>query len=112
MGTKEKMKVLTGGVILIALGILIFLNSMGYYGFDKSWPIFLIVISICTLVQQVRDIGGWLIGFVGIAFLVIKNVNITDLDKYATYAIYALPALLVLLGAYILFNHFRKRQSD
>jgi len=62
MGTKEKMKVLTGGVILIALGILIFLNSMGYYGFDKSWPIFLIVISICTLVQQVRDIGGWLIG--------------------------------------------------
>lgn len=110
MGTKEKMKVLTGGVILIALGVLIFLNSMNYYGFDKSWPIFLIVISICTLVQQVKDIGGWLIGIVGIAFLVIKNAN-TILDKYAqyvTYAIYALPALLVLLGAYILFNHFRK----
>jgi bacteriorhodopsin len=112
MGTKEKMKVLTGGIILIALGILIFLNTMGYYGFDKSWPIFLIVISMCALVQQVKDIGGWLIGFVGIAFLVIKNVHTDDLDKYSTYAIYALPALLVLLGLCIIVNHFRKRESD
>ncbi|MDO9528949.1 MAG: DUF5668 domain-containing protein [Syntrophales bacterium] len=107
MVAKETRKVLAGGIILIALGILIFLNSMTGYGFDKSWPILLIVISICTLVQQSKDIGGWLIGIVGTVFLVIRNFY-TDLDKIATYA---LPSLLMLLGAYVLFNYFRKWRS-
>ena len=106
MEAKERRKVLAGGIILIALGALILLNSMTGYGFDKSWPILLIVISICTLVQQSKDIGGWLIGVVGVVFLVIKNFY-TDLDKIATYA---LPSLLMVLGAYVLVNYFRKRR--
>ena len=106
MEGKERRKVLAGGIILIALGTLILLNSMTNYGFDKSWPILLIVISICTLVQQSKDIGGWLIGIVGVVFLVIKNFY-TDLDKIATYA---LPSLLMVLGVYLIINYFRKRR--
>jgi len=108
MDVKEKTKIITGGVILIALGVLIFLNSMTGCGFDKSWPILLIVISICTLVQRIKDVGGWLIGVVGIVFLVIKNYS-TDFDKII---VYALPSLLILLGIFVLFNHFRKRKSE
>lgn len=106
MEIKERTHIITGGVILIALGALIFLNSMDIYVFSKSWPILLIVISVCTLAQRVKDIGGWFIGVVGIVFLVIKNFY-ADLDKVAAYA---MPSLLILLGAYILFNHFKKQR--
>ncbi|MBE9547071.1 MAG: hypothetical protein IMF10_06215 [Proteobacteria bacterium] len=106
MEARERTHIITGGVILITLGVLIFLNSMDIYGFGKSWPILLIVVSVCTLVQRTKDIGGWIIGIVGVVFLVVKNFQ-TNLDKIAGVA---LPALLVLLGVYILFNHFRKRR--
>ena len=107
MDAKERVHVVTGGVIPIVLGILIFLNSMNIYVITESWPILLIVISIYTLVQRARDVGGWFIGVVGIIFLVVKNFY-AGLDRIAAYA---LPSLLVLLGIYILFTYFKKRQS-
>jgi len=46
----KKHNVLTGGVILITLGILIFLSKTGIYSFTHTWPILLIVVGICTLI--------------------------------------------------------------
>jgi len=46
-------------MILITVGILIILNKIKAFGFNKIWPILLIVIGNGTLVQRVRDLGGW-----------------------------------------------------
>ena len=90
--------------MLIALGVLILLNSLEIYGFGKSWPILLIVIATATLAQNVRDAVGWFIGTVGVVFLVVKNwyVHIGDLTTYV------LPVLLILLGIYMLFGRSKK----
>jgi hypothetical protein len=101
---KDKRQILTGGLMLIALGVLILLNSLEIYEFNKSWPILLIVIAVAALAQNVRDAIGWFIGAVGIMFLVVKNwyVHIGELTKFA------LPIFLILLGAYMLYRRTRK----
>ncbi len=104
MEQREKRQILTGGVMLIALGILILLNSLDIYGFSKSWPILLIVIAIATLAQNVRDAVGWVVGAVGIVFLVVKNwyANIGELTTYA------MPVLLIVIGFYMLLRRRKK----
>ena len=104
MEGKGKKFVLTSALILIALGGLIVLNSSGVYVFDKSWPIVMIVISIGILVERIEDIGGWLIGVVGIIFIVMRNFY----PKIESWAQYILPVILILLGIYMLFEHFKK----
>ena len=104
MAEKEKTFILTSALILIALGVLIILNSSGVYGFDKSWPILMVVISIGILVQHIKDIGGWFIGIVGVIFIAMKNFY----PNIESWAQYVLPAVLILLGVYILFDHFKK----
>ncbi len=105
MEIRGKRGVITDGVILIALGVLIFLNTANIYIFSESWPLMLIVISVYVLVWNIYNTGGWAIGVVGIIFLVIRNFY-PDLDKIASYV---MPLLLIFLGAYMLFNHFKKR---
>lgn len=95
---------LTGGLILITLGVLIFLHMSGYYYFSKSWPILLIVIGAGTIFQSVRDIGGWFIIIVGVIFVVTEAYGI-ELYKLSKYI---LPALLVLIGIHVIIKR-RKR---
>jgi len=102
---REKRGVITDGVVLIALGVLIFLNTANIYIFSESWPLMLIVISVYVLVRSIYNTGGWAIGVVGVIFLVIRNFY-PDLDTAASYI---LPLLLILLGAYMLFTYFKKR---
>jgi hypothetical protein len=104
MKRKEKMHVITGGLILIALGILIILNYMGLYEFGRSWPMLLIVIAVGTLIQRAGDIGGWIIAAVGIFFLVKENWGF----QFYAAAKYILPILLILLGANILARNYKK----
>jgi hypothetical protein len=103
MNVREKFDIMTGGLILITLGCLIILNNMDIYGFDKSWPILLLVIAISMLMQRVKDIGGWLILVVGIIFLLIKNWGL-HLHILGTYL---LPVILIVLG----INIFRKKRK-
>jgi hypothetical protein len=105
---RGKRGVITDGVILIALGVLIFLNTANIYVFSESWPLMLIVISVCVLVRNIYNTGGWAIGVIGAIFLVIRNFY-PDLDKVASYI---LPLLLIFLGAYMLFICFKRRQSN
>jgi len=98
--TDGKARGFIGPAILITLGILIILNNGDIYGFDKSWPILLIVISVAMLAQRTRDVGGWIIGVAGVGFFIIKNFypEIEDLGKYV------FPILLIVLGGYIIFK--------
>jgi predicted membrane protein len=108
MEARGKRHILTGGMILITLGVLIILSNMDIYGFDRSWPILLIVIAAGTLMQRVKDIGGWIIGAAGVIFLLVKNWGY---DLHVT-ARYLLPVLLILYGINVLIKHYKKKQQS
>ncbi|MDP1992262.1 MAG: hypothetical protein Q8K00_14730 [Syntrophales bacterium] len=101
---RGKRSVLTGGLILITLGILIILSKMGVWGFGRSWPLLLIIIAVGTLGQQIDDLKGWIIGCVGMIFLVSENLEV----KIYAIATFLLPALLILVGISILMKHFKR----
>jgi hypothetical protein len=96
----KKHNVLTGGVVLITLGVLIFLGKSGSYSFGQTWPILLIAVGICTLIQQFRDLGGWIITLAGMGFLFYEFYGF-DPSKYSQYM---LPAILILLGVFIILR--------
>jgi hypothetical protein len=105
---RNKRSVLTGGMILIGLGVLIILSKMGVWTFGQSWPVLLIIVAAGTLIQQPRDIGGWVIGCVGLIFLISESF---DVEIYAI-AQFLLPVLLILVGINVLARHFRERKED
>lgn len=104
MEKREKMHILTGGMILVALGVLIILSNTHIFAFSKSWPILLIVIAVGTLIQRFRDIGGWIIMVVGILFLVMEGFNV----RLEAMWKYLLPVLLIILGANIMMKSRKK----
>lgn len=97
---KAKHNVLTGGMILITLGVLIYLSKAGICPFGQTWPILLIVVGICTLIQRFKDVGGWFITIVGVLFLITEFYGF-ELYKYSQYI---LPAILILLGIFVLLK--------
>ncbi len=96
----KKQNVLTGGVVLITLGVLIFLSKSGSYPFGQTWPVLLIAIGVCTLIQKFRDFGGWFITLAGVGFLFYEMYGF-DVSRYSQYI---LPAVLILLGAFVLLR--------
>jgi hypothetical protein len=102
---KQKHNVLTGGMILITLGALIYLAKAGIYPFAQTWPILLIVVGICTLIQRFKDVGGWFITIVGVLFFITEFYGM-ELYKYSQYI---LPAILILLGIFVLL---KRRKHD
>ena len=108
MEARERRHVFIGGLILIILGVLIILDNTGMYGFDKSWPILLIAISVGTLIQRTKDMGGWFIGVAGLMFLLVNNWGY-DLHVIAKYL---LPVLLILFGVNVLIKHYKKKQQS
>jgi len=99
----RKQGVFTGGVVLITLGVLIYLSKSGTYSFDRTWPILLIVVGVCTLVQKFSDLGGWIITLAGIGFF-FNQIYGLDLAQYSQYL---LPGIVVLMG---LFLFLRKKK--
>jgi predicted membrane protein len=106
--TRNKRSILTGGMILIGLGVLIILSETGIWAFSRSWPVLLIIIAVGALIQRVRDLGGWVIGSVGLIFLVSKNFDV----KIYAIATFLLPVLLILAGVNVLVKYFRKKTDD
>jgi hypothetical protein len=101
---KGKMNIVTGGLILIALGVLIILSYTGVFPFGKSWPVLLIVVAIGVLIQRLRDIGGWVIMVVGIVFHILEAFEIR-LDALWKYL---MPVLLIVIGANVLMRAKKK----
>jgi hypothetical protein len=96
----EKRSILTGGMILITLGVLIYLSNAQIYSFHQTWPVLIIVIGISTIIQRVKDFGGWFITAAGVVFLAYQFLGF-DLSKYSQYI---LPAVLILLGIFVLLR--------
>lgn len=104
MQAREKTKVLTGGIMLITVGILILLNYNTEYVFSRTWPVFLVVIAAGILIQKSNDAGGWILGAVGVTFLALKNWFVS----YENYANYGLPLLLIALGVLMFFRKSKR----
>ena len=96
----KKHNMFTGGVVLITLGVLIFLSKSGSYPFGQTWPVLLIAIGICTLIQRFRDLGGWIITLAGIGFF-LNELYGFDLTKFSKYL---LPTVLILLGIFVILR--------
>lgn len=96
----KKQNVFTGGVVLITLGVLIYLSKSGVYPFGQTWPVLLIAIGVCTLIQKFRDLGGWIITLAGIGFFIYELYGF-NLSRYSQYI---LPAILILLGVFVIIR--------
>jgi putative Mn2+ efflux pump MntP len=105
---REKRSVLTGGLILITLGGLIIFHKMDVWEFSRSWPLLLIVIAVGTLIQRVRDIGGWIIGCVGLVFFLSENLGM-EIWKIVNLL---LPLLLILAGVQVILKSVSKKRDD
>jgi len=95
-------------MILITLGILVFLHKLDVWAFSSSWPLLLIVIAAGTLIQRIRDLGGWIIGCVGLIFFLSENIGV-EIWKVVNIL---LPLLLVLAGIHTLRRNVRKKDND
>lgn len=98
--SEKKHNMFTGGVVLITLGVLIYLSKAGIYTFDKTWPVLLIAVGVCTLIQKFRDFGGWFITLAGGGFLLYQFYGF-DMSQYSKYM---LPAVLILLGLFVILR--------
>ncbi len=106
MEKREKRHILSGGMILIALGVLIILHKTTDFGFNRSWPFLLIVIGIGAIVQRSKYLGGWFIAAAGVFLLLMQNLQL-DIRMVSTYI---LPLLLILVGANIIWKYFREKE--
>jgi len=104
----KKIRIVIGAMILVALGGLFLLDVVGLYKFDKSWPILLIVVAIGILIQQPKDIIGWIIGAAGLAILFMRNWY-TEMSQLVMNIIMSLG--LIALGGYLLYRDFKKKKG-
>jgi predicted membrane protein len=104
---KEKMRIASGAVILLTLGVLVLLSYLGIYGLDKSWPILILVFALFTLVQSPKDAGGWIIGAAGLLFLFFENW----FGQVGTMTMNLIRSALLIVVAFFLFKTMRKKES-
>jgi len=104
---KEKMRIASGAVILLTLGVLVLLSSFGIYSLDRSWPILILVFALFTLVQSPKDAGGWIIGAAGLLFLFFENW----FDQVGAMTMNLVRSALLIVVAFFLFKTMRKKES-
>jgi LiaF transmembrane domain len=105
--SKERMKIVSGVVILLTLGVLVLLSSFGMYSLDKSWPILIIVFALFTLVQSPKDAGGWVIGAAGLLFLFFENW----FGRVGEMTMNMVRSALLIVAAFFLYRYMRKKES-
>jgi predicted membrane protein len=107
-GVRRRNRALTGGMILITLGVLIILHKMNVWVFSESWPVLLVVIALGTLMQRIGDVAGWVIGCVGVFFLISENMDV----KIYAIATFLFPLVLILAGLNVLIKNLKRKDDD
>ena len=107
MDAKEKMKIASGAVILLTLGVLVVLSAFGVYSLDKSWPVLIVVFALFTLVQSPRDAGGWIIGAAGVLFLVFENW----FGQVGEMTLNVIRSAILIVIVFVYFKYLRKKES-
>jgi len=104
---KEKLRIVSGAVILVTLGVLVMLSSFGIYSLDKSWPLLIIVFALFTLVQSPKDLGGWVIGAAGVLFLFFENW----FDQVGKTTMNVIRSVLLIAAAFFLWKYLGREKG-
>ncbi len=107
MEAREKLRIASGAVILLTLGVLVSLSSFGIYSLDKSWPILIIVFALFTLLQSPKDLVGWVIGAAGVLFLFFENW----FDQVDKTTMNVIRSVLLVAAAFFLYKYVAKKGS-
>ncbi len=107
MEAKDKMKVVSGAVILLTLCVLVLLSAFGVYSLDKSWPILIIVFALFTLAQSPRDAAGWVIGAAGVMFLFFENW----FGQVGEMTLNVIRSVILIAIVFVYFKYLRKKES-
>lgn len=99
------------GVLLIAVGVIFALNSIGITDidvfFDGWWTLFIIIPCLFGLVSE-SDKTGPIIGLVIGLALLLSSQNIVD---FSTLLKLVFPVILVIIGVKIIFGAFFKKKE-
>lgn len=105
----KSLKNLFCGILLIALGIIFALNSLGVTDidlfFEGWWTLFIIIPSISGLVTD-RDKTGSVVGLVIGVALLLSARGIID---FSTILKLVFPAILVIIGLSLILKNFLKK---
>ncbi|OPY10396.1 MAG: hypothetical protein A4E67_00563 [Syntrophaceae bacterium PtaB.Bin038] len=107
MEAKDKMKVVSGALILLTLCVLVLLSAFGIYSLDKSWPILIIVFALFTLAQSPRDAAGWVIGAAGVMFLFFENW----FGQVGEMTLNVIRSVILIAIVFVYFKYLRKKES-
>ena len=100
------------GVLLIGLGVVFAVNSLGIAEidifFDGWWTLFIIIPSVCGVISD-RDKTGAIIGLVIGAALLLSAQGIIDFSMILKLVF---PIILVTAGVSIIFKGFFKKAKE
>ena len=100
----KKFKSIIGGLVLIALGIIVALNVLGVTDidlfFDGWWTLFIIVPCFIGLFDKGSKTGNFIGLFIGISLLLACR----DIVDMGTLLKLALPAALIIIGFSVIFK--------
>ena len=102
---------LIGGLIVLVIGVLFLLDSLGILDFDVVWDVFGWIVSIGMIVfglgiliaQRFQRVFLPLALIIAGAFILLGNLGY---DAYQYW-----PVILIIVGVGLLFGHRRRRQS-
>ena len=104
-------KKIIGGLLLIALAVLLALNSLGVIEFelffDGWWTLFIIVPSLAALIENKNKTDSIISLLIGIIFLLCAR----DILSWDMVWKLALPVILASIGIKIIISAFRKKKS-
>ena len=99
------------GLLLIALAVLLALNSLGVIEFelffDGWWTLFIIVPSLAALIENKNKTDSIISLLIGIIFLLCER----DILSWDMVWKLALPIVLASIGIKIIISAFRKKKS-
>ena len=108
----KNMKRAVWGLVLVAAGVVIALNSLGIINFDLFfdgwWTMFIIIPSFVGLFDN-KDRSGSIFGLlIGIIFL-LSAQDIIDFDLIWKLIV---PAFIAYIGIKMIFSSFKKNKTD
>jgi len=103
------------GIVVILVGLVLLLNSMGFIDADISiarfWPVILIVIGIVKVINfDESTFFGVILLLLGVYFQ-LRNLGVAILDDVNLYNIFW-PSIIILFGLSMVFPTGSKKNND
>ena len=109
----KKVSAIMWGVVLIALGVILGGNALGWFDinifFKGWWTLFIIVPCTISLIANPRE---WLGNLIGIMVGVSLMLACLDIISFSSLWKLLLPAIIILIGLSLIFKNLFSRKFD